>query len=74
MTASRDELRHLIDKLPDDQVPAAVADIRRRLRHARSERPWPPAFFGIGESTDSRTDNARCVDEVLAEGFGARRS
>lgn len=35
---------------------------------------WPPKVFGIGESKDRRTDNARRVDEILAEGFGARRS
>jgi hypothetical protein len=74
MTAGRDELRHLIDELPEDQVPAAVADIRRRLPHPKDDRPWPPAFFGIGESKDGRTDNARRVEEILAEGFGTRRS
>lgn len=74
MTAGRDELRHLIDELPDDQVPAAVAEIRRRLPQPTADRPWQPAFFGIGESRDGRTDNARRVEEILAEGFGTPRS
>lgn len=72
MSAKRDELRDLVDELPEDQVALAIADVRRRL--PKQERPWPPRFFGIGESKDGRTDNARRVDEILAEGFGARRS
>lgn len=74
MSAKRDELRDLVDELPEDQVALAIADVRRRLPKQETERPWPPRFFGIGESKDGRTDNARRVDEILAEGFGARRS
>lgn len=73
MTANRDELIHLIEGLPDDQVKVVLADVRR-LATPTSEGEWPPRFFGIGESKDARTDNARRVDEILAEGFGARRS
>lgn len=73
MTANRDELIHLIEGLPDDQVEVVLADVRRlTTKHPAAE--WPPRFFGIGESKDSRTDNSRRVDEILAEGFGARRS
>lgn len=73
MTASRDELIHLIEHLADDQVETVLADVRRLTTDtARGE--WPPLFFGIGESNDGRTDNARRVDEILVEGFGARRS
>ena len=73
MTANRDELIHLIEGLPDDQVDVVLADVRRRSAESRAGE-WPPRFFGIGRSNDGRTDNARRVDEVLAEGFGARRS
>ena len=73
MTANRDELIHLIEGLPDDQVDALLADARR-LSLATPPGEWPPRFFGIGESKDGRTDNARRVDEILAEGFGARRA
>ena len=34
MTASRDELHHLIDELPDHQVVAVAEDLRRRT-HVR---------------------------------------
>lgn len=73
MTARRDELIHLIEGLPDDQVEVVLADVRR-LAPKTPAGEWPPRFFGIGESKDGRTDNARRVDEILAEGFGARRS
>ena len=73
MFANCDELIHLIDGLPDDQVDVLLADARR-LRSATPGGERTPRFFGIGESKDGRTDNARRVDEILAEGFGARRS
>ena len=73
MTANRDELIHLIEGLPDEQVDLVLADVRR-LATREPVGEWPPRFFGIGESNDDRTDNARRVEEVLAEGFGARRS
>lgn len=74
MTVDRHELHNLVDELPDDQVELVIADVRHRLPLPKKERPWPPAFFGIGESKDGRTDNARRVDEILGEGFGALRS
>ncbi|MFT4187388.1 MAG: hypothetical protein QM621_02260 [Aeromicrobium sp.] len=75
MSTERSELHELIDALPDDQVASVLADVRLRLvRPSKRERSWPPEFFGIGESQDGRTDNARRVDEILAEGFGASRS
>lgn len=73
MTANRDELIHLIEGMPDDQVDALLADARS-LSSATPRGEWPPRFFGIGESRDGRTDNALRIDEILAEGFGARRS
>ncbi|WP_206051731.1 hypothetical protein [Nocardioides ferulae] len=73
MTANRDELIHLIEGLPDDQVEVVLADVRR-LASERPRGEWPPAFFGAGVAKDGRTDIARNVDEYLAEGFGSRRS
>jgi hypothetical protein len=73
MTANRDELIHLIEGLPDDQVEVVLADVRR-LASERPRGEWPPAFFGAGVAKDGRSDIARNVDEYLAEGFGSRRS
>jgi len=73
MTASRSELIELIKRLPDDRVETVLADVRRLAADAPSG-DWPPRFFSIGESNDGRTDNARRVDEILAEGFGVRRA
>ena len=72
-TVDRHELHELVDELPEDQVGLVLVEVRSRLPLAEEERPWPPAFFGIGESKGGRTDNSRRVDEILAEGFGAPR-
>ena len=73
VTANREELIHLIEGLPEDQVEVVLADVRR-LTTVKSRGQWPPAFFGAGVSRDGRTDVARNVDKYLAEGFGRRRS
>lgn len=54
MIAERDELRELVERLPDGQVPAVLAEARRHLNPA-SERPWPrrssvPAAPGVAMS------------------------
>ena len=67
MSAERDELRRLVDELPDDQVAPALADVRRRTS-GRDARPWPPAWFGAAVAR--RTDTAERADDLLAEGFG----
>jgi len=67
VSAERDELRRLVDELPDDQVPSALADVRRRAVR-RSPGSWPPAWFGAAVAR--RTDIAANVDDLLAEGFG----
>jgi len=53
MSAQREELLRLIEELPEDEVPAVLDDVRRRLRIARNW-PWPPAWFGAreGRTTD----------------------
>ncbi|NDJ91651.1 hypothetical protein GWR20_21320 [Mycolicibacter kumamotonensis] len=46
MTASRDELIHLIADMPDDQVAALLEDARR-LTGSNPVRTWPPKFVGM---------------------------
>lgn len=67
MSSDRDELARLVREIPDGEVPAVLAEVRRRLAPA-SGGSWPPAFFGSVSS--GRSDLARRVDEALAEGFG----
>jgi hypothetical protein len=69
MSVQREELLRLIGELPEDQVPAVLDDVQRRLRVVR-EHAWPPAWFGAGEGR--RTDTAARSEELLAEGFGRR--
>ncbi len=61
----REELVRLVEQLPDEEVPVALAELRGRLR---SVRPWPPAWFGI-EPGDGNRVGANSED-ILAEGFG----
>ena len=68
MSAERDELRRIVEELPDEEVGAALDELRRHLRPV-SDRPWPPAFFGAGKSR--RPGVARRADEILADGFGS---
>jgi hypothetical protein len=67
VTAERDELRRLVEDLPDERVPAALDELRRQAR-PRAAGHWPPAWFA--SSTAARTDTAARADELLAEGFG----
>lgn len=63
----RDELKRLVDELPDEKVPQVLADLRRHLHPVR-ERTWPPAFFGSIEG-DGTAIGAH-AEELLREGFG----
>ena len=67
VSAERDELRRLVEDLPEDEVPAAVADLRLRLAPS-DERAWPPVWFGA--ASGRRTDTAARSEELLADGFG----
>lgn len=67
VSAERDELMRLVQDIPDDQVPLALADLRRH-RQPASERPWPPAFFASAPGDGTRI--ADQVDDLLREGFG----
>ena len=68
VSAERDELRKLVERLPEEQVPVALDEVRRRLADAQRKRAWPPAFFGAGRA--GRTDVAERAEELLDEGFG----
>jgi hypothetical protein len=67
VSAERDELIRLVQDLPEEQVPAALAEVRRHLRPV-SERPWPPAWFGIAPGDG--TDVGARSEEFLRDGFG----
>lgn len=69
MSVARDELHHLIDELPDEQVDVALAELRRFARPAtRGSKAF--AWIASGPANNGRIDNAERVDELLAEGFG----
>ena len=70
MTENRDELHHLIDSLPEEQVELVLADVRRRAKPHRVPSEKAFAWIGAGPANNGRTDNAQRVDELLAEGFG----
>jgi hypothetical protein len=67
VSAEREELLRLVQDLPEDQVPRALADVRRHLRSVQN-RPWPPAFFASAPGDGTRI--ADQADELLREGFG----
>lgn len=67
MSAERDELKRLVDELPDDRVPAVLAEARRQSR-PRPAPDWPPPWFGA--LTSGRDDLGRNHDDLLDEGFG----
>ena len=67
MSAERDELRRLVEELPDAEVPAAVAELRLRATPP-ADRPWPPAWFGAASA--GRADTAARSEELLEDGFG----
>jgi hypothetical protein len=69
VSAERDELRELVERLPEEQLPAVLSEARRHVAGAPS-RPWP-AFFGAGRT--GRGDVAERVEELLDDGFSAPR-
>jgi hypothetical protein len=70
VSGEREELRRLVEEIPDEQVPAALADLRRRLVPVPEvrEAAWPPAWFN--SIIDERNDLGRNHEDLLAEGFG----
>jgi hypothetical protein len=67
VSAERDELKRLVEELPDERVAAVLAEVRRQSRPKPVEE-WPPAWFGAISS--GRTDLGRNHEDLLAEGFG----
>lgn len=67
VSAERDELMRLVQDLPEDQVPRALAEVRRHLQ-AVGDRTWPPAFFASAPGDGKRIADE--ADELLREGFG----
>ncbi len=67
VSAERDELRRLIEQLPDDRVQAVLAEARRQ-RGLAPAGEWPPSWFGSFAS--GRSDLGSNHDDLLAEGFG----
>lgn len=67
MDPRHEELHRLVEELPEEQVPGALADLRARGRRA-GPRPWPPAWFGAVRGASP--DVSGRVDEILREGMG----
>ncbi|HEU5474414.1 MAG TPA: hypothetical protein VFV67_27520 [Actinophytocola sp.] len=67
MSVERDELMRLVQELPEDEVPAALTEVRRHLRPVE-DRPWPSPWFAIapGDGTAAGAQS----EELLREGFG----
>jgi len=72
MTANRDELIHLIEGLPDDQVHALLADTRLRTA-AKTKGTWPPQFVGMLKDGPTNGSSPEYIDAVLSRGFGSDR-
>ncbi len=70
MTANRDELIHLIEGMPDDQVAALLADARR-LSSSKPEGTWPPKFVGMITDGPEDGSSPEYIDSTLARGFGS---
>ena len=67
MTAAREELRRLVDELPEDRVSIALVEVQRLV--GTTDTPvWPPPWFGAVKA--GRRDTSERVDELLADGFG----
>lgn len=67
MSAERDELKRLVEELPDERVPAVLAEVRRQ--HEPRQKPeWPPVWFASFAS--GRHDLGSNHDDLLADGFG----
>lgn len=73
MTTDRHELHELVDALPDDQVGAAMEDVRRRLPRPVESRGWPFAFAGMIKDGPADGSTPEYLDAALAEGFGSER-
>ncbi len=67
MSAEREELRRLVEEIPDEQLSAALVEARR-LARPQAVASWPPSWFGSIDAP--RADLGRNHDDLLADGFG----
>ncbi|MCS3877851.1 hypothetical protein GII30_05660 [Gordonia amarae] len=72
MTASRDELIHLIESMADDQVETLLHDARR-ISGAGIRNGWPPKFAGMITDGPANGSAPEYIDSTLAQGFGSDR-
>ena len=72
MTASRDQLIHLIEGMPDDQVDVLLADAKR-LSRPKPRGTWPPKFVGMIKDGPENGSAPEYIDAVLSRGFGSER-
>lgn len=68
MSEQRDELRHLIDALPEEQVESVLADVRRRTEPHVVPPESAFAWVGSGVARDGVTDLS--TNPAYLEGFG----
>lgn len=68
MSEFRDELRHLIDSLPEGQVEQVLADVRRRTAPRVVPSDDAFAWIGAGRTKDGATDLS--TNPKYLEGFG----
>lgn len=61
MTAARDELRRLLEELPDEQVQTVLAEVRCLAEEPR-EVAWPPPWFSSINNRSVRHIRARRRD------------
>jgi hypothetical protein len=66
MTA-RDELRRLVDELPEDRVSLALVEVQHLVGPSDSQA-WSTRWFGAVQS--GPPDPAERIDELLGDGFG----
>lgn len=70
MSTSRDELHDLIDGLPDDQVAAVLADVKRRTAPRPPRTTEPFEWFGMIKDGPRDASSPAAIDAALAQGFG----
>lgn len=63
MTTTREELRYLVDELPDDQVSVALLEVQRLVGTANTP-VWPPPWIGAVRSV--RPDTSERIDDLPA--------
>lgn len=68
MSEQRDELHHLIDSLPQEQVEQVLEDMRRRTQPRQIPSDKAFAWVGAGVAKDGVTDLS--TNAVHLEGFG----